>query len=191
MMDRSSLRSSVLRIGRQARRDQPDPACAGSVRGIDEASHVIEEDLIVRLDKQRSIGAGAEDLAQAWKERREIQHFLIEKNPAVSIEAEDEAPLGMLILFGRRSLIRNARVKTLGRQGRDHHEDHEQDEQNVDKRGDVDVGLDSHVRLRLVVDTTGDGNVPGRVIMNGVGSAGKKKCEIEEWESLSSKNGQS
>jgi hypothetical protein len=117
------------------------------VRGIDEVSDVIEEDLVVCPNEKRSIGAGAEDLAQAWKERREIQHLLIEMNSAISIETQDETRLRAL-LVARPGLMRNARVKTLGRQRRDHHEDDEQNEQNVDKRRDVDVGLDSHARLR-------------------------------------------
>ena len=94
MMDRSGLRRSALRIGCETRGHQSDPARPCSVRGIDEARDVIEEDLVVRLHEDRSIGASAEDFAQSWKERSDVHHFLIQKDPAVSIETQNEIPLG-------------------------------------------------------------------------------------------------
>src|SRR6266404_2069847 len=107
----------------------------GAAHDVNGASHVHEERFIVALDERDLFRALLENLLDARAKLIEARIFLIDLDFAVLGNLDDNGfvfQLDVLLLIGIR--LRHEGIETLRNKGRDHHENDDQHQKNINQR---------------------------------------------------------
>src|SRR5579883_338418 len=139
MRRRSPLqREQTLLPGFELCRNQADLVNAGAAHDVDGASHVHEHHVVIALDEGHLFGAIFENLLDARAELIPIGVFVVDLELVVLIDLDDNGfVFELLVLFLVLVGLRHERIEPLGNQGSDHHENDDENEQNIDQRHDV------------------------------------------------------
>src|SRR5262249_54288652 len=118
--------------------DQANLVDACAAHDVDSASNVHEERFVVALDESDLLGALFKDLLDARTKLIPTGIFLVNFHLAVLAYLHDDGfvfKLDVLLLIGIR--LRHKRIEALRNQRRNHHENDDQHEQNIDQRNHI------------------------------------------------------
>src|SRR5712692_1253150 len=129
----------LLLAGFDLGRNQPNLIYIGGVHDVNGACHLLERHFLVALDKRYALGAGLEDLGEPRFKCIPGGGLLIDLQRTVlgHLHHHQLAADVRGWLFLVRRWLGHERVQSLGRQGRNHHEDDQQDEQDVNQRHNI------------------------------------------------------
>src|SRR5207244_4791990 len=118
--------------------DQTDLVDAGAPHDVDGFGDVLEHRFVVALHEGDFLGAFLEDLLDARAKLLPIGVVLVNFHLAVLADLDDDGfvfQFDILLLIGIR--LRHKGIETLGNQRRDHHENNDQHEKNINQRNYV------------------------------------------------------
>src|SRR5216684_5612500 len=111
---------------------------ARSAHDVDCARDVHEQHIVVALDESDFLGAVLEDLLDARPEGVPSGVFVVDLELVVLEHLNhNRLVLEFLVLLLVRRRLRHKGIHTLGRKGRDNHENDDKHQQNVDQRNDI------------------------------------------------------
>src|SRR5271168_417789 len=127
-----------LLTGFELRRDQPNFVDARAAHDVNGARDFHEQHIVIAFDKSDFLGAFFENLFHARSEAIPGDIFIVDFHLAVGQHLHhDRLILELLVLLLILVRLRHQRVQAFGRQRRDHHENDDQHEQNINQRHDV------------------------------------------------------
>src|SRR5579862_1614379 len=107
-------------------------ACA--VHDVNRARHLHEQNVVIALNESHLLGAVLEHLFNARPETIPSGVLVIDLDFAVLHDLHDHGLVfKLLVLLLVRRRLRHQRIQPLGRQGRDHHENNNKHQKNVDQ----------------------------------------------------------
>jgi hypothetical protein len=118
------------------RRDQPNVVYAGATHGVNRASNICKLNSIIALDEGRFFRALLEDILQARPQPIPGNFILIDQRISARGDLDNNRRERHNFIHRIRRL-RYARIQSLWYGGRNHHENDDQDEQNINQRNNV------------------------------------------------------
>src|SRR5262249_11985723 len=122
--------------------DQADLVYSRSPRNVNNVDHVVETQLCITLDEHRSFIPGLKDFRELIPQVLFGHCFLIDRDSPVPIDGDYDSAIQGIRVWRRGTgwgRLRDLRIQPFRDQGCDHHEDDDQNQENIDQRGDVDV----------------------------------------------------
>src|SRR5262249_8747596 len=116
----------------------------GTFRDVDNLSYVVKQKIRITLNEGCTVTACLEHFLQPVAKIPDFDFILVDLDLPRLVDRHNDGLVGRIRWGGRRPRGRrlwNRRVESFRSQRSDRHEDDEKYEQNVDERGDVDVGL--------------------------------------------------
>src|SRR6266404_3916750 len=146
----TTLRKKVVLLARfEFSGDQTNFVNSKNAHDIDGPRHFLEEHFVVALNKGDLFRALLENLLHARTQAIPAGIFVVDLDLAVFGDLHHHGlVVNLLLLLLIRIGLRNQSVHALGRQRRDHHENNQKHQQNIDQRNDV------HFRYRTATTVT-------------------------------------
>src|SRR5271157_11558 len=132
-------KSRKLLAGLELGGDQTDLVDAGLFHEIDGAGHVHEQNIVIALDEGDLFGTVLEDLFDARLKRFPCVFLVVDLQVVAHQDLNDYCLVFQFLVhrfFVRRRLWHQG-VKSPGSQGRDDHENDDENQQNIDHRHDI------------------------------------------------------